>query len=183
MNPPPDAFGPVVAALRFAAERHRDQRRKGDTAAPYVNHLIAVLDILWHTGQVRDPVVLTAGVLHDTIEDTDTEPTELVARFGPQVAAVVAEVTDDKRLPKERRKDLQIERAAGKSAAARHIKLADKISNVHDILHAPPSGWPPARQRQYVAWAAAVVDRIRGTNAALEEAFDALRHQADTRLC
>lgn len=177
----PADLSPVFAALRFAADRHRDQRRKDEVQAPYVNHLITVLDLLWDVGGVRDPVILSAAVLHDTLEDTATTRQELEERFGPEITGIVAELTDDKSLPKQRRKELQIENAAGKSTAAQLVKLADKISNVADVIETAPRGWPAERRRAYVAWARAVVDRVRGANPALEAHFDRIceraRHQ------
>ena len=114
----PRANGPlpgVLAALEFAAERHRDQRRKGTEAAPYINHPIAVTRLLADVGGVSDPVLLQAAILHDTVEDTDTTLDELEARFGPEVRRVVEEVTDDKSLPRRERKRLQVARAPQRS--------------------------------------------------------------------
>jgi hypothetical protein len=72
--------------------------------------------------------VIAAAILHDTVEDTQTSPAEFAARFGPKISAIVAEVTDDKSLPKAERKRLQIEHAAEASPEAQLVKLADKIS-------------------------------------------------------
>ena len=162
----------VVQALSFAAHKHSDQRRKGSDRAPYVNHLIDVLDLLWRVGGVRDGELLAAAVLHDTLEDTATTPQEIEAQFGPRVLGLVLEVTDDKTLAYDVRKQRQIEHAALLSAGARQIKLADKISNVRDLATHPPIFWPQARRRAYRAWAAEVVDRLRGTNPPLEAEFD-----------
>src|ERR1700689_1259368 len=107
--------------MAFAARKHRDQRRKDAEASPYINHPIALADVLWHEGDVRDPVVIAAALLHDTIEDTRTTATELRRVFGVKVAGIVVEVTDDKRLSKERRKELQIEHAARLSEAAKPV--------------------------------------------------------------
>jgi guanosine-3',5'-bis(diphosphate) 3'-pyrophosphohydrolase len=167
-----------MPALRFASEKHRDQRRRDREASPYVNHLIVVLETLWTVGGVRDPRVLAAGVLHDSIEDTETTAEELQERFGSEVAAIVLEVTDDKSLPKMTRKELQVERAASASFEARLIKLADKISNVSDLIHSPPANWTVERKRDYALWAERVVNRLRGTNPALEALFDDLCSQA-----
>ena len=80
----------------------------------------------------------------------------------------MVEVTDDKSLPKAERKQLQIEHAPHTSPAAKQLKLADKICNVRDLASHPPMLWPPARRRAYRAWAAKVIDALRGTNPALE---------------
>ena len=167
------ALGPVFQALRFAARKHRDQRRKDPEASPYINHPIALADILWNEAGIEEPTVLCAALLHDTVEDTETTEEELLELFGPRIAAIVMEVTDDKSLPKAERKRLQVENAPGLSREARLVKLADKISNVRDVATAPPPDWPLQRRREYFDWAKSVVDRLRGTDARLEALFDA----------
>lgn len=162
----------IFAALAFAAERHRDQRRKGDDEAPYVNHLIAVADILLNTGDIVDPAVVIAGILHDVLEDTETDAEELQAKFGAHVRLIVEEVSDDKSLRKEERKRLQIEHAPHISREAKLVKLADKIANVRDVGLFPPAGWPQERRLEYIVWAENVVAGLRGANAALERRFD-----------
>jgi guanosine-3',5'-bis(diphosphate) 3'-pyrophosphohydrolase len=171
-------FGMFMRALRFAADKHQDQRRKGRGQLPYVNHPIRVTDILWRVGGVRDVPTLLGALLHDTLEDTDTTADELEALFGAEVLSIVQEVTDDKTLPKARRKQLQIEHAPHLSNEARQIKLADKIDNVYDVSHDPPEGWPHERQVAYLDWSEAVVAGLRGANAALEARFDAVLHEA-----
>lgn len=115
---------------------------------------------------------MIGALLHDTIEDTATTRAELEAEFGPEVAALVAEVTDDKSLEKAERKRLQVETAAGKSDRAKLVKIADKISNLNSLMHSPPADWDAARKRTYVDWAARVVDGCRGVNPRLEARFD-----------
>src|SRR5437764_12150731 len=102
----------LLKALAFAAHKHRDQRRKDAEASPYINHPIALADVLVNEGGVTDIEVLCAALLHDTVEDTATTPEELEAAFGVHIARIVAEVTDDKLLPKSERKRLQIMHAA-----------------------------------------------------------------------
>src|SRR3954462_1956275 len=94
----------LLKALAFAAHKHRDQRRKDAEASPYINHPIALADVLVNEGGVTDVEVLVAALLHDTVEDTATTPEELERAFGPRVARIVAEVTDDTALPKAERK-------------------------------------------------------------------------------
>jgi guanosine-3',5'-bis(diphosphate) 3'-pyrophosphohydrolase len=166
------ALGLIFEALQFAAHKHRDQRRKDPEASPYINHPIALANILLNEAGVGDPVVICAALLHDTVEDTETDESELVARFGPRIASIVMEVTDDTSLPRARRKELQVEHAPRLSREARLVKLADKIANVRDVASAPPAGWPLERQREYFDWAKRVVDGLRGTDAGLEALFD-----------
>ena len=164
----------LIRALALAAERHCHQRRKDALASPYINHPIELARLLAVDGGIDDPVVLCAAILHDTIEDTDTSATELEATFGAPVARVVLEVTDDKSLPRETSRALQVERAPHNSRAAQLVKLADKICNVRDMLMSPPADWPLERRRDYIDWAARVVDGLRGVHPVLEAKFDAL---------
>jgi guanosine-3',5'-bis(diphosphate) 3'-pyrophosphohydrolase len=161
----------LLHALELASIKHRDQRRKDREKSPYINHPIAVASLLAQHG-VTDPTALLAAVLHDTIEDTRTTREELVAAFGEAVAACVMEVTDDKSLAKDRRKELQVEHAAHLSRPAKLVKLADKICNLRDIVDSPPDDWSDKRRQEYVVWCKRVVDELRGVSPALEAAFD-----------
>jgi guanosine-3',5'-bis(diphosphate) 3'-pyrophosphohydrolase len=163
----------LIGALAFAADKHRNQRRKDAEASPYINHPIMLAKILSIEAGVEDALVLSAAVLHDTIEDTETSYEELAGQFGREIADVVREVTDDKSLPKAERKHLQIEHAPQLSHAARLVKLADKIANLRDVADHPPAQWPLERRREYFDWAKRVIDGIRGTHERLEAAFDA----------
>jgi len=162
----------LLRALHFAADKHRDQRRKGAEASPYINHPIEVAEILARVGGVTDLVTLQAAILHDTLEDTQTSAEELEAAFGPEVRTVVEEITDDKQLPKPERKRLQIEHAPQLSVRAKVVKLADKISNVRSIIQTPPAEWPLQRKQEYLDWSARVVAGCRECNPALEQAYD-----------
>ena len=161
----------LLRALSFSAEKHRDQRRKGADASPYINHPIAVAEVLARTG-VTDPEILAAAVLHDTIEDTETSGEELESRFGPRIRRLVEEVTDDKSLPKEVRKDLQIAHAPDLSEGAKQIKIADKTCNARDVTHAAPEGWSGERRLEYLEWTQEVVAGCRGVNPELEALYD-----------
>ena len=177
---PKDFSAPLLTALAFAAHKHRDQRRKDVAASPYINHPIALANVLANEGGVADPVVLCAAVLHDTVEDTETTEAELRAVFGDKIAAVVMEVTDDKALAKAERKQAQVAHAPHISPEAKLVKLADKICNLRDILASPPAGWPVARKSDYFDWAAQVVAGLRGASPRLEAVFDAVYAQRVT---
>lgn len=150
----------IVRALAFAAHKHRDQRRKDRDRSPYINHPIALVQVLVNEAQIRDPLVLAAALLHDTIEDTATTLEELAQAFGPEIAALVNELTDDKRLPKADRKRLQVEHAPTLSDRAKRVKIADKICNLRDVDQSPPVGWSIARRQAYFDWAEQVVRAI-----------------------
>jgi guanosine-3',5'-bis(diphosphate) 3'-pyrophosphohydrolase len=167
-----ESTGLLLIAIHFAADKHRDQRRKGEGHAPYINHPIAVAETLWNSGSVRDTATLIAAVLHDTIEDTTATPDELRRLFGEEVLKLVLEVTDDKSLPSDRRKQLQIDHAPHISTKAKLIKLGDKISNLRDLVDTPPPDWPLKRRQEYAIWTERVVSGLRGTNAALEAVYD-----------
>ena len=121
--------------------------------------------------EAADTNLIIAALLHDVVEDTPTTNQEVAERFGPDVAALVAEVTDDKSLPKAERKRLQIETAPKKSKRAQSIKVADKISNLRAILHSPPTDWDQERKKEYFDWAKKVVDGLTAPNAVLKAEF------------
>ncbi|XP_034945193.1 guanosine-3',5'-bis(diphosphate) 3'-pyrophosphohydrolase MESH1 isoform X2 [Chelonus insularis] len=149
----------IIKSINFAALKHKDQRRHDLEATPYINHPI---------------VVIVAAILHDTVEDTETTIEEIENEFGSEVKQVVLEVTDDKSLPKQERKRLQIEHTPHITYEAKLVKLADKIYNLRDLLRQTPIGWTPQRVDQYFLWAKAVIDGCRGTNEKLEKAFDVI---------
>ena len=168
----------IAQAFDFACRKHATQRRKGESEEPYVNHLAEVAKLVAESSGGEDVNLVIAALLHDTIEDQKVERQEIAARFGEDVAALVVEVTDDKEnKSKAERKRLQVEHAAHISKRAKILKIADKTSNLHSIQFSPPP-WPVERKRRYFAWAKAVVDQVRGTNAAVEAAFDKEYEQA-----
>ncbi|HMF89301.1 MAG TPA: HD domain-containing protein [Candidatus Angelobacter sp.] len=162
----------ILAAARFAAEQHASQKRKGHAAEPYINHLIEVAELVAASSPVLDTNLVMAAFLHDTIEDTGVTAQELEQRFGSDVTALVLEATDDKSLPKETRKALQVESAPHKSVRAQTLKLADKISNLRSLLASPPSDWSSERKRQYCEWARQVVSGFTSPNAFLLAQFE-----------
>jgi len=168
----------ITRACDFAARRHVLQRRKGVAGEPYINHLAEVAALLAEATGGNDAALVAAGFLHDTLEDTETTWEELEALFGPQIAALVGEVTDDKSLPKAERKRRQIAETPAKSVRARVLKIADKTSNLRALASSPPAGWDTARVADYVDWAEKVVAGCRGLNGALEQAFDVAAAQA-----
>ena len=166
----------VARAADFAARRHVDQKRKGAAREPYINHLTEVAGLLAEATGGKEAQLIAAGLLHDTLEDTETEYEELSTLFGKDVAKLVSEVTDDK--PKATRKRLQVEKVSKKSKRARLIKLADKTSNLRSLALSPPVDWDNKRADEYVSSSEKVVDGCRGLNKWLEQAFDVAAAEA-----
>jgi len=165
--------GLLLKVVAFAAEKHRNQRRKDPDASPYINHPIELANVLLHEGGVTDVVVLCAALLHDTLEDTQTTSEELALQFGSEIQAIVVEVTDNKKLKKRKRKELQMKHAPMLSTRAKLVKLADKICNLRDVASDPPPRWSLRRRIEYFDWAKSVVDGMRGVQPRLEAVFDA----------
>jgi guanosine-3',5'-bis(diphosphate) 3'-pyrophosphohydrolase len=150
----------ILRTAAFAADKHRHQRRKDYARTPYINHPLAVARVLAEEGSIKDPEILAAAILHDTLEDTETSRREVEREFGARIAALVSEVTDDKSLPKQRRKQLQIDHAPMKSKGAALIKVADKICNLRDLRDSPPKHWTAERRQRYRRWASDVVTAL-----------------------
>jgi (p)ppGpp synthase/HD superfamily hydrolase len=161
----------VSEAAELAARRHTGMARKGRGNEPYVNHLAEVANLLAFATDGADAELVAAGWLHDTIEDTDITREALAEKFGERVAAVVVEVTDNMSLPKDQRRQKQIEDAPHKSPGAKLIKIADKISNIRARIVREPSKEERDDLADYVAWAEKVVAGCRGINAALDAKF------------
>ena len=162
----------LFRALSFAANKHKHQRRRDADASPYINHPISLAAILCNEAHVTDVETLCGALLHDTVEDTETTAEELEQAFGESICAIVMEVTDDKSLSKAERKQAQIDHAANISEKSKLVKLADKISNLRDVLHNPPPDWNLERRQQYFDWAQCVIEQVRGTHPTLEALFD-----------
>ncbi|MEM7369232.1 MAG: HD domain-containing protein [Bacteroidota bacterium] len=178
--------GTLLSAFAFAVDKHRYQRRKDRRLSPYVNHLVDVANVLWNVGKVRDEDILIASILHDTLEDTNTKPEEILEQFGPVVLGYVEEVSDDKSKPKDVRKRIQILTASSKSQGAKQISLADKIANLKDLAERPPANWPAERRKAYAVWAQEVSMGLQGANplleAQLEEVIQLVMNKLDDRL-
>jgi len=164
----------ILRAARYAAEKHADQRRKGVRKEPYINHPLEVAELVASALTAPDENLVIAALLHDVVEDTDTTFDELARLFGSDVAALVAEVTDDSSLPRLERKRLQIATAPDKSPRAQVIRLADKISNLRSIRDSAPADWDERRKREYFDWGRTVVAGLSAPNPHLKREFDQL---------
>jgi guanosine-3',5'-bis(diphosphate) 3'-pyrophosphohydrolase len=162
----------LLECINFAAEKHKNQRRKDLEATPYINHPIGVANILANEAGHKDVVLLQTAILHDVVEDTDASFEELESKFSKDVVDVVREVTDDKSLSKWERKNLQVTRMPGKSQRAQSVKLADKLYNLRDLYRATPVGWTTQRVAEYCHWAKQVTDEARGVCPKLDALLD-----------
>ena len=168
----------IMQAADQAARWHKTQKRKGEAAEPYMNHLLEVAALVAEASD-GDPTCIIAALMHDAVEDQDVTPDEIRALYGEEVAAIVAEVTDDKFLPKAMRKELQVSKAPHKSRAASILKLADKTSNVRAVVETPPTHWPLERKQAYVEWAKAVVASLPHKPTGLMAQFTAATTRAE----
>jgi GTP diphosphokinase / guanosine-3',5'-bis(diphosphate) 3'-diphosphatase len=177
-----DAVSQILNAAVTAARWHAKQRRKGSAGIPYINHLLEVARLVDQATGGEDADLVIAALLHDAIEDQGISRAHISEQFGEEVATLVEEVSDDKSLPQDVRKRLQVERAEKKSPRAKILKLADKISNVTDIGKDPPPDWSVKRQRDYVRWGRDVFAGLRGASPELERRFEDAAAEADRRI-
>jgi guanosine-3',5'-bis(diphosphate) 3'-pyrophosphohydrolase len=169
----------VLRAADAAARWHVHQRRKGAAEEPYINHLLEVATLVAEATSGKDPELVVAALLHDAIEDQEVPRSVIAESFGPDVAALVEEVTDDKKLEKHERKHLQVEHAHKKSQRAKILKLADKTSNLRAIAASPPPDWSVKRRLEYVEWARNVAQGLTGVSDWLEGEFEQAAKQAE----
>ena len=127
--------------------------------------------ILSEIGSIEDPEILSAALLHDTLEDTDTSAHELDKNFGSRVRIIVEELTDNDMLTFSQSKQMQIDNAPHLSVDATLVKISDKISNVSDVIENPPPEWNQKRCNKYVDWAEAVMNNCQKVNQDLENHF------------
>ena len=160
----------ISEAMEFAAKAHEGQFRKG-TRRPYIVHPREVSAIV--STMTDDEEIISAAVLHDTIEDCAGVTREMLERqFGPRVAEMVAQESEDKSLTWEERKGETIRRLRTAPREVQMIGLADKLSNMRDIDRDYPvegeSLWLRFRMqsRLALAW------YYKGVRDALREAFE-----------
>ncbi len=176
-----DAILLIMKALSFAACKHMNHRRKGKFQEPYINHLVEVAEMVARATGGRDPVAVAAALLHDVVEDTETEREELEQEFGSEIATIVAELTKDKHLSRDENRKREVQRVKTYSPRARIIRLADKLNNLQWLDKSPPAKWSPERCLDYVHFARRVVAVLRGTDAELEAQFEQLANKLEAR--
>ncbi|BGP12570.1 hypothetical protein JCM10213_004844 [Rhodosporidiobolus nylandii] len=180
----PATLSQLLEAAHFAALAHSQQRRKSSAAPAYIEHPLDVARRLAapESSLYPDPPIeiLQAAILHDTIEDTNATERELREKFGEAVTRIVLECSDDKDADKETRKQAQIDTAPFKSDEAKHVKLADKLSNLNDLISRDgrPRGWSVARIQEYFVWSKRVTDSCKHVNPGLGEQLEELYKSA-----
>lgn len=172
----------IVEGISYSAERHQSQTRKNQNRTPYIIHPMGVARQIIEIEGIWNEDILLAALLHDVIEDTyeigETEQgyEEIRFLFGEKVEEYVRELSDDKSLPAEVRKELQIEHASHKSFGAAAVKLSDKLYNLNDLMKDPPPNWSKERIDQYLIWAQRVIESLPSYHpklrAALEQVFE-----------
>jgi len=152
------SFGDNRAA-RFARVRHAGQCRKGAAKEPYTMQLEEVSSLVAKWDKSEEAIA--AAWLHDVVEDCHpTNLTFIAELFGNRITGFVSKLTDDKSLPKQRRKELQLENACKKSPEAALVKLTDKSPNVGTLAKSPPANWSLERRLNYIEWAIAVINEL-----------------------
>jgi hypothetical protein len=168
--PQPAALNVMLRAALFAADRHKNQRRKGVAREPYINHLLEVAALLSDATDGEDMELIIAGLLHEAMEDQDGVD-EIAVRFGAGVTALVAELADDRRRGMSEPRHSVLE--PPRSRRAQMIKIAELISHVRALHVSPPTDWTLERRRDYFLWAQRMVAGCRDASPELETVFDA----------
>ena len=122
---------PVHEAMLFAEKAHRGQKRKG-TDIDYITHPMEVYQIL--SSMQAGQELLIAGLLHDTVEDTDVDIDDIQLAFGDRVSTLVANHTENKRLSWRERKQRTIDTVKVADRDTRLLIMADKVSNLRSML-------------------------------------------------
>ena len=163
-------FDLILEGMEFASDRHKEQTRKNKEKSPYITHPLLVTRILLEQGHVGDARVIVASLLHDTVRDGVATQEEIEKRFGSVVSKYVAELSEDKDVPRTERKRRQILDATHQSAGAAQIRLADQLCNLQELRLNPPEDWTRARVDEYYQWAQTVIDRLPPSNNELKKA-------------
>lgn len=156
----------IFQAAAFAARAHRHQVRK-DCETPYVSHVFRVCLVVRQVFGFDDPKMLAAALLHDTIEDTSTDCDDIIEQFGEDVAAWVAALTKDMRLPEDPREAEYTRTLAAAPWQVKACKLADIYDNLGDCQN-----FPPEKRRRTARRSRDYLDAMRpGLPEGVREAF------------
>ncbi|MAW89156.1 MAG: phosphohydrolase [Phyllobacteriaceae bacterium] len=170
----------IADATLFAARAHAGQVRE-DSGEPYVNHLAEVAAFL-SALEPFDPVLVTAAWLHDVVEDTAFTLDDIQMLFGSEVAELVSDVTDPPGIKGKARRDRQVTHTRESGPRVKLLKLADKTSNVEELIGLPADRFDRKGNERYLKWARRVVDVCRGLAPDLEARFDRSAETLDAEI-
>ncbi len=170
----------ISEAALFSAHAHKNQMRE-DMGDPYLVHLSEVAAMCANI-EPLDPVLVAAAWLHDTLEYTDTDESALREHFGEAVADLVADVSDPPGLKGKARRQRQVDHTAKAGIRTKRIKLADRTSNIEEVLNAPDDRFRAKSGARYLKWSRRVVDVCRGAAPTLEARFDKSATRLQARL-
>lgn len=164
----------ILEVVEFAANAHKDQRRKNKDKTPYINHPIKVANNIRKIGGINNYNILAAGLLHDVVEDTPVTLDDIEDKFGKVIRDIVDEVSNDKSLSKREQKEMQVLSASHKSYGAKLVKLGDLLHNLSTLIDDVPPTWTIKRVQGYFIWKYFVMKGYVGTNDNLENEINKL---------
>lgn len=152
----------IVKALTFAQNKHKGQLQKGVQNAPFIDHLIEVVQWIHLQHFEHDEQLITATLLHDVLEKTNATERDIQNLFSKEILTIVLELTDNPSLNKNEQKKAQVKTAGLLSETASIIRIADKAQNIHFISTNPNLNWTTEQKFEYFEWAEEVVQNING---------------------
>lgn len=164
----------IIEVINFAAEAHKNQRRKNATKDPYINHPIRVAKFIQEIGGIGNYEVLASAYLHDVVEDTNITLDDIENIFGEEIRNIVDEVSNNTSLSSLEQKQAQVETASHKSYEAKLVKLGDLYDNLSSLINDIPPSWSVLKTRGYFVWKYFVLKGYVGTNENLENAIKEL---------
>ena len=174
----------TLKAINFSAEKLKRTRREGAAGIPFVNHGIAVANLICSIGNISDGDILAAGVLHGIVVDSDATLEEVESQFGSKVKSIVADFTDVSELGSEKWKVEQVKRAPNFSFESKVVRLGDILHNLIDIKNWRACSddsifdWTNVKNtNDYITFANEMLPFVVGTNVMLEKEIDAMMDQ------
>lgn len=160
----------IADAALFAARAHSGQLRK-DSGEPYANHLAEVAALVAAMAP-GDFALLAAAWLHDVAEETAFTLGDIETLFGAEIAGLVGDVTDPAGLKGKLRRERQVTHTMNCGPRIKQLKLADKASNIEELIGLPAHRFDLVGSERYLKWARRVVAVCRGVAPEIEARFD-----------
>lgn len=157
----------LLKGIDFAAEKHQGQVRNHADWVPFIVHPLRVAAVLWDDGDIRDPELLLAALLHDVLEDTMATPEEIKAQFEGRVVSLVKELTEKPNLTEQE----EIAHVKAMSKDAQTIKLADRTHSLRDLLDHPPKIWDAERADLFIKRSKNLLKVLKDVHHKLEVAY------------